>query len=472
MISSFRNFAKTKFAGLLVFIIIIPFVFWGMGGMFSSGNTNNIVKINNTNISTKEFIDYINKSNIPQKTIRENLDENIIEELLSTLISTTLLDLEVKDFNILISKETLSKKIKTNKNFQNENGNFERLKYEKFLLENNETAPSFELRLKGRELQKNLFDYIGAGTKSPNFLTKKLFEEENRKLELEFIDLNNFYKKKDSFNDLEIKEFLDENKDQLKVEYIDFDYGIINPKNLIGVDDFNQAFFDKIDEIEIKISNNLDLKEILTDFDIETISVSDFKISSNKNDIQKKIFEARNIEFDIIEHENNYIAYKINKTEVRTPDLNDPELKKEILELLFQKNKFDYNNKLLTKINNKKFNDAEFLKMGENKIESLLLNSVKDNKKFEINSVEILYSIPVNSFTLISDEKNNIYLAKIKKILNHNDNIDDKKIQEYSLKQNTNNKNSILKTYDLLLNTKYNVVMNQKTIERVKNFFQ
>ena len=472
MISSFRNFAKTKFAGLLVFIIIIPFVFWGMGGMFSSGNTNNIVKINNTNISTKEFINYINKSNIPQKTIRENLDENIIEELLSTLISTTLLDLEVKDFNILISKETLSKKIKTNKNFQNENGNFERLKYEKFLLENNETAPSFELRLKGRELQKNLFDYIGAGTKSPNFLTKKLFEEENRKLELEFIDLNNFYKKKDSFNDLEIKEFLDENKDQLKVEYIDFDYGIINPKNLIGVDDFNQAFFDKIDEIEIKISNNLDLKEILTDFDIETISVSDFKISSNKNDIQKKIFEARNIEFDIIEHENNYIAYKINKTEERTPDLNDPELKKEILELLFQKNKFDYNNKLLTKINNKKFNDAEFLKMGENKIESLLLNSVKDNKKFEINSVEILYSIPVNSFTLISDEKNNIYLAKIKKILNHNDNIDDKKIQEYSLKQNTNNKNSILKTYDLLLNTKYNVVMNQKTIERVKNFFQ
>ena len=49
---------------------------------------------------------------------------------------------------------------------------------------------------------------------------------------------------------------------------------------------------------------------------------------------------------------------------------------------------------------------------------------------------------------------------------------DDKKIQEYSLKKNTNNKNSILKTYDLLLNTKYNVVMNQKTIERVKNFFQ
>ena len=42
MIGSFRNFSKSKFAGVLVFIMIIPFVFWGMGGMFSSGNTNNI----------------------------------------------------------------------------------------------------------------------------------------------------------------------------------------------------------------------------------------------------------------------------------------------------------------------------------------------------------------------------------------------------------------------------------------------
>ena len=57
----------------------------------------------------------------------------------------------------------------------------------------------------------------------------------------------------------------------------------------------------------------------------------------------------------------------------------------------------------------------EFLKMGKNKIQNLKLNSIKDNKKFEINAVKILYSLPINSFTLINDEKNNIYLAKIKK---------------------------------------------------------
>ena len=70
-------------------------------GIFSSGNTNNLAKINKTNVSTQEFIDFVNESKIPQQTIRENIDNNIIEELLSGLISTTLIDLEINDLNII-----------------------------------------------------------------------------------------------------------------------------------------------------------------------------------------------------------------------------------------------------------------------------------------------------------------------------------------------------------------------------------
>ena len=470
MISSFRNFAKTKFAGLLVFIMIIPFVFWGMGSMFSSGNTNNIAKINKTNISTQEFIDYINSSNVPQQTIRNNLEKGIIEELLSSLISTTLLDLEVKDFDISISENILLKKIKTNENFLNEDGIFERAKYEKFLLENNQSAPGFELRLRGREIQKNLFDYVGAGTISPKFLAKKLFIEETRKLEIEFINLKTFYKKKEDFNDSELEKFIEENKDQLKVEYIDFDYAIINPKNLIGVDEFNQTFFDKIDEIEIEISNNQDLEKILSNFDIRPVKVKNYRYSADKDNIENKIFNVRNVAFDIIEDNNNYILYKVNKLDERSPDIKDPDLRNEVLELISQKDKFEFNSNLLKRINEKKFSNSEFVKMGEN-IQNLILNSISDNKKFEINAVELLYSLPLNSYTLINDENNNIYLAKVKKIFDEKTDVN-KNMDEYISKQNTNNKNSILKSYDLLLNKKYNVVLNQKTIERVKNFFK
>ena len=472
MISSFRNFAKTKFAGILVFLMIIPFVFWGMGSMFSSGNTNTIAKINRTNISTQEFIDYLNNSGIPQEKIRENLSENIIEELLSGLISSTLLELEVKDYELIISENTLLKKIKKNKNFHDENGNFQRIKYEKFLLENNQSAPIFERRLKKRELQKNLFDYIGAGTISPQFLINRLYEEENTKLNIDFIDLKTFYQNKESITEQNLKDFLTENKEQLKVDYLDFKYAIINPKKLIGVNEFNQSFFDKIDQIEIDIANDILFENIIKKFEITQINKTNFKLSPNASEVEKRIFELRNNEYDIFENGDDYILYKIENISQKTPDINDSETKKEIKELISQKNKFEYNRQLLQRINNNEFSDNDFLKMSKNQFQSIKLNSIKDNKKFEINSIKILYSLPENSFTLISDEKSNIYLAKVKKYEKKITNQDDKKINEYVNKQNSNLKNSMLRSYDLYLNDKYKVELNQKTIERVKNFFQ
>ena len=471
MIGSFRNFAKTKFAGILVFIMIIPFVFWGMGSMFSSGNTNSIVKINESNVSTEEFIDYLNNSGIPQKAIRENLNNNIIEELLSGLVSTKILDLEIREYDLIISKETLLKMIKKNKNFIDDQGNFQRLKYEKFLLENNQSAPQFELRLKNRELQKNLFSFVGAGTVSPKFLVKKLYEEENKKLEIDFINLDKFYKKKSDFTDNDLKKFLEENKENLKVDYLDFEYSIINPKNLIGVDEFNQSFFDKIDQIEIDISNEVPFNSIVSNLNLKSTKVKDFLFSSDKNEVEKKIFELKGTDFDIFELGDDYVLYKIQKNESREPDITNNQTKEEILDLIFQKNKFDYNTNLIEKIKNNGFNDNEFIQMGQQNIKTAKLNSIRDNKKFDINAVKILYSLPINSFTLINDEKENIYLAKVKdyqvELIDNNDEIID-----YTNKQNSNLKNNMLKSYDLYLNSRYNVTLNQKTIERVKNFFQ
>ena len=107
-------------------------------------------------------------------------------------------------------------------------------------------------------------------------------------------ELIGFYKKKEEITDSELKKFINDNKDQLKVEYIDFSYAIINPKNLIGVDDFNQSFFDKIDQIEIDISNEVQFETIVSNFNITPINITNFKISSDKNKIEQKIFELRN----------------------------------------------------------------------------------------------------------------------------------------------------------------------------------
>ena len=46
-------------------------------------------------------MDYLNQSGLSQQVIKENIDKNIIEELLSSLVSSTLLNLEIEDLNLV-----------------------------------------------------------------------------------------------------------------------------------------------------------------------------------------------------------------------------------------------------------------------------------------------------------------------------------------------------------------------------------
>ena len=471
MISNFRKFSSSKIAAVFVFLIAAPLVFAGFFGGFGSNNQNNIAKINKTNVTTQEFIDYVNQSGISQEAIRDNLDNNIIEELLSGLISTTLIDLEVKDFGLSINEITVLKNIKENKNFHDENGIFQRVKYEKFLLSNNMSAPMFELQLKNRELQKHLFDFIGAGTITPNFLINNKFEENNKSLDIEYFNMENLYKNKDDFTANEIEEFLYENKDQLKREYIDFRYVVLNPKNLIGIEEFNQDFFDEIDSIENKISQESSFNSIIEDKNIDVVEVREFVPSSNKQTNEDLIYSKKTSKLDLIESGDNFLLYNIDNEYDRAPDLSDEIIKEEIVELIYQKSKFDYNREIIKEIQNKKFDNLKFEELAGSNKEYSSINSIEDDKLIDINSVKMLYALPVNSFALVNKE-DKIFLVKIIGTNKSSFNKNDEKYIKFVNVQNTNNRKSILQSYDQLLNSKYQVQLNQKTIDRLKNYFK
>ena len=473
MIEKIKNLGWKQFGGLvLIVIIIIAFGFGGFGGGFSTNNQNNIAKINNANVTTQDFIDYVNQSGISADTIRDNLNNNIIEELLSGLISTTLIDLEVKDYDILINEKTILRKIKENKNFHDESGIFQRIKYEKFLLSNNMSAAMFELKLKNRELQKHLFDFIGAGTITPNFLIDKKFEENNKTLGIEYFDMENLYKSKKDYTKDEVQKFIEENMDQLKREYIDFKYVILNPKNLIGVEEFNQEFFDKIDKIENQISEGKTFNSLIEDLDIDVIEIAEFSTDNNLEKNEDLIYSKRSTKIDLIESGDNFLLYNIEKEYDRSPDLSDEKINSRVRDLVYQKGKFDFNRKIIEEIQNKKFNNTKFNELvGSNK-QYGSINTINDNDLFEINSVKMLFALPLNSFALVNNSENKIYLVKI---ISSNKNLFNKEDENYKKFVNaefTNTRKSILAAYDQLLVSKYQVQLNQKTIDRVKNYFK
>ena len=473
MLNNIRKFSKTIFAKIILVIMIVPFVLWGMGGVFSGGNTNNIVKINNENITTADFVDYINNSKIDQNIIKDNIENNVLEELLSRLVSEKLIKMEIKNLDIHMSENSLVNRIKKNTNFIREDGKFSRTKYEKFLLSQNLTAPGYEEKLKHNELRKKLFSYVSGGIKSPLFLINNLYEEQTNQLDISFVSLDSEYKKKENITESEINKFISDNSEKLKEEYLDFSYIKITPKDLTGSEDYDELFFKKIDKLENEISNGKTLNEIANDFKVKIINKNNFKILVESNDIEKLIYENRNEnKMQLIDKNNFYLLYEIKKIEKILPNISDKIFKNRILKAIFEKNKFEFNQKLIKKITNKEINKTNFNKFSDGKIEKIKINSITDENKFAKDSVKLLYSRPINSFTLIGDKNNKIYLATIDKVYTNKLISNSEDFISYSNQTNIMMRNYLYSSYDLFLSAKYKVDVNQSALDRVKNFFR
>ena len=129
MLGSIRKFSITIYAKILLGIIIIPFVFWGMGSSLSGGNKNVIVVIDKEKYSIQEFVDFIRENATPNQKVKVE----DIESFLSAFIGEKLIEKENEHYEIQLSDKSLSRLIKLQKDFMRDN-KFSRTEYEKFLL--------------------------------------------------------------------------------------------------------------------------------------------------------------------------------------------------------------------------------------------------------------------------------------------------------------------------------------------------
>ena len=307
-------------------------------------------------------------------------------------------------------------------------------------------------------------------------MTNNMFKEQTKKLDIKFFNLNNIYKKKESFSNNEIESYVNENKEQLKNDYIDFSYLKLTSKNLAESDEFNDFFFEKIDEIENKISNGESFNDIISYIKIEPTIKTNYAPKIKNNEIEEKIYQKRNKNnIALIEENEFFVLYEIKKINKILPNLDDQNFRNKITEILYQKSKYDYNFRLISDINNKKFDESDFTKLSNAHsatVEQIQLKSIEDNDKFDINSVKLMYALPINSFTLISDQEQNIYLAKVIKLNQRNIVKNSDEYTNYNNQTNKKMRDNMYLSYDFLLNKKYKVKINQKTLERVKNYYR
>ena len=169
-----------------------------------------------------------------------------------------------------------------------------------------------------------------------------------------------------------------------------------------------------------------------------------------------------------------YLLFEIYKLEKILPSKTDLNFINRVKENLVLKKKYDYNKYLFQKIQDKKLNEDEFLKIsnGDQNIQNIIINSLDDDKVFDKESIRLIYSLPLNSFLLITDANNKIFLAKINNIFTENLSKNDINNKEYLVKSNSKIIDEIYSSYDLSLNKKYRVKVFENTLDRIKNNFK
>ena len=141
---------------------------------------------------------------------------------------------------------------------------------------------------------------------------------------------------------------------------------------------------------------------------------------------------------------------------------------------LFKKNKAKYNSDLLYKIQNKEFTIKDFNQLVKNDefVKLAYLENVNDENLFTLDSMKLIYSLPKSSFLLVADKTKNIYLAKIDEIYEKDILKGRKDFLSYNDKANNIIKENLYSSFNYLMNDKYKINVNQRTLDRVKNYFQ
>jgi len=482
MLSSIKKITTSFLTKLIIGIIILPFLFWGMGDVFRGGNQNILATIDSEKISAQSFLEYVNRLGLNTQQRESLKNTNLLSQILSDYIGKKIISLEIKKQGIRLSNKSLKDIITAEETFLEDN-KFSRTKYEKFLLESGITAPMFEQNIAEQEKKRQLLTFLSEGILLPETLIKKEFENENQKKTIQYLELDKLYQNI-KIQGEEITKTYESNKGLFEQEFKKINYAEILPKNLTGQKEYDEAYFKKIDEIENAILDGSKMFDFIKLFNLSLITINETnRLKKNKigNDIIKindtlftKIFNFSKINtLELININNKYYISEIVSVNKFARSLEDKQIKETITAQLKIKKIIENNSNIVKKISEEKFPKKYFDKFAMDNnlvIKKITLNNIKNEKIFTSNIIKEIFKIKNNELRLITDSKLSknyiIFAEKTEKSL-FDKNIKD--YAQYKSKAKLTLGNQIYITYDKTINSKYDIEINQKVLSRIKN---
>ena len=484
MVTSIKKSSKSIFVKILVGIIILPFVFWGMGDVFRGGNQNVIATIDSKKVSTQEFVTHLNRLNLNKEQIKNLPNTNLVEKILSEYIGRKVMTLEIENIGISVNDNSLRELIKNDKLFF-KNKKFSRTEYEKFLIKSGVSAPNFESNIVEQESRRQFLSALAGGIVVSDTLIENTFKTENQIKTIKYIDLEKYHLSKKPSQE-KIISLYERNKKIFVDEFKTIEYAEITPQALTGNKDYNEAFFKQLDVMENKILDGQTFIDALKENNLKSILIN--KVDSNKQDdkknkikdladnIFKKIYSIKNKKVpEIIKVDNKYFLAEVKVIERNAKPMNDPQVLKALNDQLIFQTKIENNTSILKDISLGGFDEIKLVKFADNNnldLKTYKISNLKQNDIFSEGIIKRIFLTKNNQIELITNStlsKNFIILVVNTEYKNLEKSSSD--FEKYRTKTRLDLINKIYEIFDNELNQKYKVELNQKTIERVKNSF-
>ena len=324
------------FAWIIVLLLVLGLAGFGLQDVLSRWGTSKLATVGEVEISTEEFgqsfireINYISQNIGKNLTIEEAKSFGLHLQVVERLINRSLLDQLLIDLKISVGDVLLLKKLKTNPNFKNAEGNFDRKKYNDYLNKINLSENEFEKILRN-DLSRGLFTQI----LDPNFnhnqnIVKTIagYIGEEREVKLYKLNYDTNTSLQD-FNKDEVRKFYENNKNNYSSKSIR-KYSVLN---------INQSqFLNEIEITEEEIQNIYEeRKQNFTQPEFRELSRIIFQTSDLANEALNKILSNEKT-FEQIGKDLNLNRKEINFGTYSKIDLDD-ELSEFIFDAKIKKN--------------------------------------------------------------------------------------------------------------------------------------
>lgn len=234
MLDLLRRKAQSPTLQATIVIIILVFVFWGVGNKGGNG-PNTVLTVNDTPISYQEY----------QKAYNQMMDEyrkkfggeipdallkslNIKEQVVQQLVDRTLILQEAENLGIHVSDQEIREAIEKISSFQ-VNGVFNVNTYREILNSSRLTVANFEAGIRNDLLAHKVLVALSGFGLAPEFDLQARFNYENEEMKLEYASFQaDAFRKDVTISDEELQKFYDEHKsdyqkeEQRKLKYLTF----------------------------------------------------------------------------------------------------------------------------------------------------------------------------------------------------------------------------------------------------------